>query len=115
LFFFSFVCVAVAQLYQSHGQDERVGGDQRETAHIPAGRPAGREPGRGRGPAGRGRQAEEGDQAEVVGREDDGAGNRLAVHQLPVVRGLLQRLRGRVHGGRAQHTAGHGVRDARQR
>jgi len=32
-----------------------------------------------------------------------------------VVRGFLQGLRGRVHGGRAEHTAGYGVRHARQR
>lgn len=51
----------------------------------------------------------------MVGRQDGGAGRRLAVHQLQVVRGLLQGLRGRVHRGRAQHTAGHGVRDAQQR
>jgi len=51
----------------------------------------------------------------VVGRKDGGAGNRLAVYQLQLVRGLLQRLRGRVYGGRAKYTTGHGVRYARQR
>lgn len=102
----------IAQLQPSHGQDERVSGDQREAAGIPAGRSARWQP--DRGPGGD-RQAKKSVQAEVVGRENGDAGNRLAVHQLQLVRGFLQGLRGRVHGGRAEHTAGHGVRHARQR
>lgn len=51
----------------------------------------------------------------MVRCQDDSAGHRLAVHQLQLVRRFFQRLRGRLHGGRAEHTAGHGVRHARQR
>lgn len=102
------------QLQSGDGQNERIGGDQREAAGVSAGGPERRLHERRRRRSD-GDQTEKSGQAQVVGRQDGGAGHRLAVHQLQLVRGLLQGLRGRVHGGRAQYTAGHGVRDARQR